>query len=218
MRVCLQANRGDVIGLWLSVPIACWRKAHARELLETEVIPPPATCYGALLSLVGEMDRERHRGCRVTGGVIGTPKRSLVVRTLWRTKDLKTPQGEGENAKPDLQQLLTGCEVVIWCDSRDEEGEKLEDRVQRVLRDPWSVDRFGGWSLGESTHLINDVRLLPDGAPPPGTRGFIVDADGALTLPVWVDHVGMAGTRYAVGDLQVLDSAPRFDQLPAIHA
>lgn len=205
-----------MIGIALAVPIACWRKAHARELLETELVPPPATCFGALLSLVGEVDRERHRGCRVTGGIVGAPEHSIVVRTLWRTKDVNGVQGVGENAKPDFQQLLTGCEVVIWCDSREEEKEGLEDKVQRVLRNPKSLDRFGGWSLGESTHLINDAHLLADGVPPPGTRGFLLDADGTLTLPVWVNHVGMAGTRYAVGSLQPLDAAPRFDQLPRI--
>jgi CRISPR-associated protein Cas5t len=199
-----------LIGVGLTVPIACWRKAHARELLETELVPPPATCFGALLSLVGEVDRERHRGCRVTGGIVGVPEHSVVVRMLWRTKDVNGAQGTGENAKPDFQQLLTGC------DSREEENERLEDRVQRVLRDPKSIDRFGGWSLGESTHLINDAHLLADGVPPPGTRGFLLDAGGALTLPVWVNHVGMAGTRYVVGSLQALDAAPRFDQLPRI--
>lgn len=207
-----------MIAIRLSVPIACWRKAHARELRETEMVPPPATCYGALLSLIGEVDRDRHRGCRVTGGVIGQPETSVVVRKLWKVKDGKVPQGSGENAKPDFQQLLTGSEVVIWCDSSAEGDNGLEERVVRALEEPSQVNRFGGWSLGESTHLINDVHLLRDAVAPPRTRAFLIEPDGVLTLPVWVDHVGMAATRYAVGRLQELHGAPPLDRLPQIPA
>ncbi len=46
-----------MIGVYVSVPVACFRKGFAREYLETEVLPPPATCYGFLLSLVGETER-----------------------------------------------------------------------------------------------------------------------------------------------------------------
>ena len=54
-----------MLGLCVSVPVACFRKGFAREYLETEMLPPPATCYGFLLSLVGETDRTRHIGCRI---------------------------------------------------------------------------------------------------------------------------------------------------------
>lgn len=121
-----------MLALHVTVPVACWRKGHARELLETEQVPPPATCYGSLLSLVGETDRERHRGVRVTAGVIGSPVLSTVVRTVWRVKDRNLSLGTGENAKPDFQQLLTQCELVIWLDSSDEPGTlKLEERAPR---------------------------------------------------------------------------------------
>jgi CRISPR-associated protein Cas5t len=207
-----------MIGLRLTVPMACWRKAHARELLETEVLPPPATCYGALLSLVGETERKRHIGCRVTSGLLNAPAVSTVLRTLWRIKDKKTPQGNGNNARPDFQQLVLEAELMIWCDSRDEtsSGERLEERVTRAMRSPETVERFGGWSLGESTHLINDASLAAGGAPPRRCRAFLQDAGGAVTLPVWVDHVGTDGTQYAVGDLREIDSAPSFGQLPMI--
>jgi CRISPR-associated protein Cas5t len=55
-----------MLGVYVTVPIACFRKGLAREFLESEWIPPPATCYGFLLSLVGESRRSRHIGCRVT--------------------------------------------------------------------------------------------------------------------------------------------------------
>ncbi|ABF89647.1 fruiting body developmental protein S (CRISPR-associated) [Myxococcus xanthus DK 1622] len=207
-----------MIALELSVPVACWRKGRARELVETEVLPPPATCYGALLSLVGEQDRERHRGCRVTAGVLNAPVISTVLRTFWRSKNLKVAKGNDENAAPDQQQLVIDARLVVWCDSREEpdSGESLEDRVVRAMREPGSVTRAGGWSLGESTHLINDARLLPEGRPPAGCRAFLTASTGALTLPVWVDHVGTRGTRYEVGRLEEVLAAPEVQRLPRI--
>ena len=43
-----------MLGLKVTVPVACFRKGFAREFWETEELPPPATCYGFLLSLVGK--------------------------------------------------------------------------------------------------------------------------------------------------------------------
>ncbi|HVY62875.1 MAG TPA: type I-MYXAN CRISPR-associated protein Cas5/Cmx5/DevS [Planctomycetota bacterium] len=207
-----------MIALRLGVPIACWRKGHAREFLESERVPPPATCYGALLSLVGEQDRERHRGCRVTAGLLNRPGRSVVLRTLWRIKDRSAPQGSGENAKPDFQQLVVNADLVVWCDSADEPdpGRGLEARVTRAIREPEAVERFGGWSLGESTHLINDLKLLPDGAPPERCEAFLLDPGGTVTLPVWVDHVGTAGTVHATGRFEPIHRPPGRHLLPQV--
>lgn len=206
-----------MIGLRLEVPVACWRRGAAREFLETEVLPPPSTCYGALLSLAGEEDAERHRGCRITSGIVGLPHKSVVFRSLWQVKDRHVPRGNGANVAPDLQELLTGAVVLIWCDSVGETGsERLEERVRRALADPSSVSRFGGWALGESTHLINHVRILEAALPPVASRVFLNDPAGTLTLPVWVDHVGSRATRYAVGRLEQITRAPRLRELPQI--
>src|ERR1700674_2151913 len=76
-----------MLGVFVSVPIACFRKGMAREFLETEPLPPPATCYGFLLSLVGETERRRHVGARVAPVLVNTPQTSVVLRTVWRCKD-----------------------------------------------------------------------------------------------------------------------------------
>src|SRR5437016_505016 len=114
-----------MLGVYVSVPIACFRKGLAREYLETEALPPPATCYGFLLSLVGETDRRRHVGARVTAGLLAPTEMSVVLRTVWRVKS--KPLGSSGNTRPDYQQLLTGAapdhpfiELVVWLDSRDE--------------------------------------------------------------------------------------------------
>lgn len=225
-----------MIALRLTVPMACWRKGHARELLETEALPPPATCYGALLSLVGETERLRHRGARVTAGLIGTggrspaaaadgasgtrrSTRSTILRTLWRIKSSHEPQGNGDNARPDFQQLVMGADLLIFCDSA-EEGEPdrgLEVRVREAMRSPGSVSRFGGWCLGESTHLINDAWLLDGSTLPSVCDAFLLAESGRMTLPVWVDHVATRGTRYATGRVEAIEESPPVKRVPRIE-
>jgi CRISPR-associated protein Cas5t len=147
-----------MLSLYVSVPVACFRKGLAREYLETEVLPPPATCYGFLLSLVGEADRRRHIGCRVAPMLLNRPQMSVVLRTVWRVK--KAPLGSAGNTRPDYQQLLSPVELALWLDSADEShDERLEARVRRALEQPSSIRRFGGLCLGESTHLVDEVLL-----------------------------------------------------------
>ncbi len=214
-----------MLGLYVSVPVACFRKGLAREYLETEAIPPPATCYGFLLSLVGETDRRRHIGCRVTPVLLGSPPTSVVLRTVWRVK--KTPLGSPGNTRPDYQQLLTEIKLIIWLDSQDEKSHDLptlESRVATALEQPSLISRFGGLSLGESTHLVDEVTPLtrvleqePQRLDQPA-HAFLLQERGRCTLPVWVDHVGSAKTRFATGDLMDWQphEPPTNDRLPQI--
>ena len=200
-----------MIGVYITVPVACFRKGLAREYLETEPLPPPSTCYGFLLSLVGETNRYRHIGCRIAPVLIGRPERSIILRTVWRTKSLtqgkgadKRPQhmGDGNNRTPAQQELLTGVQLVLWLDSSEEQesASYLEQRVEVALTRPELLERFGGLSLGESTHLVDEVKLFSESAEETGLI-FVCADRGRLTLPVWVDHVGSQGTRYVTGDL-----------------
>src|SRR5947199_6768412 len=106
-----------MLGLYVTVPIACFRKGLAREYLETEPLPPPATCYGFLLSLVGEADRRAHVGARVAPVLLNAPPTSVVLRTVWRVKDRNFQPGSGTNARPDFQQLLTDVRLLVWLES-----------------------------------------------------------------------------------------------------
>jgi CRISPR-associated protein Cas5t len=197
-----------MLGLHVTVPIACFRKGLAREYLETELLPPPSTCYGFLLSLVGETDRGRHAGVRVCPVLLNQPQLSVVLRTVWRVK--KTPLGSSGNTRPDYQQLLSPVDLLLWLDSSAEMAQPpvapLEQRVQQALAQPASVSRFGGLSLGESAHLVDEVRRFEPNHHrfadlPPDGSAFLLAERGRITLPVWVDHVGSAGTRYVTGDL-----------------
>lgn len=215
-----------MLGLYVSVPVACFRKGLAREYLETEPLPPPSTCYGFLLSLVGETDRRRHVGCRVAPALLNKPERSVVLRTVWRVKH--TPLGSSGNTRPDFQQLLAPVELAVWLDSSGEAGSgpTLKQRVEIALdkdrRD--EVRRFGGLSLGESTHLVDEVLTLEryrarQEPTHDAGRAFLLAERGRLTLPVWVDHVGSAGTRHVTGDFKdvPLVSGPVVAEMPRIQ-
>jgi CRISPR-associated protein Cas5t len=207
-----------MLGVRVKLPIACFRKGLAREYLETEPVPPPATCYGFLLSLVGETRRAQHIGCRVCPVLMNTPQTSVVLRTVWRVK--KTPLGSAGNTRPDYQQLLSPVDVVVWLDSSGEStAETLEKRVWGAVvdRNYSGIERFGGLSLGESTHLVDEVSQFQSDGSKTG-RAFLLNARGRLTLPVWVDHVGSAGTNYVTGELTAGPLiAPPAAEMPVIE-
>ena len=208
-----------MLGMKASVPITCFRSGLAREYLETEPLPPPSTCYGFFLSLVGEIDRLRHIGCRLTPVILGSPNRSTVLRTVWRIKMKRLQMGDGNNRTPAQQELLTNVRLLLWLDSTDERGEKpfLEQRVESALTHPETIQRFGGLSLGESTHLVDEVNLFPGSEEEAGAIFLCADR-GRLTLPVWVDHVGSEGTRYVTGDLLTEPlTPPNRTRLPLIE-
>jgi CRISPR-associated protein Cas5t len=125
------------------------------------------------------------------------------------------------NARPDYQELLTGVHLAIWLDSSGEVGglPRLEERVALALDRPDQIDRFGGLSLGESTHMVDEVERLGVGRAS-DARAFLVDPAnrGRLSLPVWVDHVGSAGTRHVSGNLERLAAeAPPVERMPKIE-
>jgi CRISPR-associated protein Cas5t len=142
-----------------------------------------------------------------------------VLRTLWRVKDKKTPAGNGANASPDFQELVLQAEVLILCSSADEPdptADTLEARVKAALAAPFSVARHGGWSLGESSHLINDVSVVADDDWGDKATLFVVRQRGSKSLPVWVDHVGSKGTSYVVGEWEQFEAPPAVEFLPQI--
>jgi CRISPR-associated Cas5-like protein len=51
--------------LYLDCPCTSFPRSFARDYKETYQYPPPSTVYGLLLSLVGEVDMEAHRGVKL---------------------------------------------------------------------------------------------------------------------------------------------------------
>ncbi len=202
----------NVIGLSVEAPVASFRMPYAREFAESYEIPPPATVYGMLLSLVGEENRYLHVGVRIAiARPAGSePDRSVVLRTFRRIK--KKPVSDPTNARPDFQEVLTGIRVAVWVDSSAEINNRqtLVERLKVAFSAPETVQRFGGLSLGESRDLVDAVSLLPDETAS-GEHPFRLGAScqwlekddlGSLAMPLWVDHVGSAKTLWASYDFK----------------
>jgi CRISPR-associated protein Cas5t len=185
-----------VIAVHVDVPYGSFRKSFARSFAETYPLPPPATIYGMLLSLVGEYFRARHEGVRLAFAFRKLPKIATTLRKLSRYKyGVPSKQTELGNA-PDFVESLCDIEFLCWIDSSDEltQKETLEQRVVSALNNPEEVQRRGVLCLGLSDDAVNSVSLC-DRFEGPWHRLLPCD-NGAMELPVWVDHVGAADTRW----------------------
>lgn len=182
---------------YLAAPIASFRSPWAREYFETLIAPPPATVYGVLLSAVGEPDRLVHQGAELAIGMLTQPTRVRVFRTLWRVKDPQAPLGHKQNKRPDFQELLVDVRLVIHVRTgADPHRPPLVERLRSALAAPASVERWGALALGESTHLVDELHPLRTAEAHLPARWLLQDDRGPLALPVWVDHVGSAGTTF----------------------
>lgn len=184
------------VSLYVSVPVCGFRKGLAREYFESEVVPPPSTVYGFLLSVVGEEDRYAYQGTRLAYALLRMPQKSVLLRTVWRLKEKNEPPGRGNNRRPDFQEVLTDVELLIYVAA----GE-LAQRLRRAAADPAAVQRYGGLSLGESRDLINDLIWFPRLGAAEG-YWLVPNEQGDLPLPIWVDHVGSSRTVYRQFRLQ----------------
>lgn len=181
-----------MIALEIEVPIACFRQSRAREYIETYPVPPPSTVYGMLLSLVGETDRHRHCGTRLAIALLEQPEQSIVLRTVHRFK--KKNIADPSNIRPDYQEVLTNIQFIVWIDAgSDKARPTLAERVGSAMANPASINRFGGLSLGESRDLVNSVDLVSEEQHKP-LYWLLRDQTGSLTLPYWVNHLGLQGT------------------------
>lgn len=199
----------ESVGLYVSVPIACFRVPRAREYFETFPCPPPSTVYGMLLSMVGEVNRREHEGAEIALALLSEPSYSVVLRTLWRVKKKAHGPGLGENRRPDFQELLSDTRLAIWIrkGATEKAAQPLASRVELAIQQPSTVSRFGGLSLGESTHLVNDVSIL--GAEAIRGRLLMALDEGDLSLPIWPDHVGSITRwgQYRLSDEAVISNA-----------
>lgn len=209
--------------LYVEVPYASFRKSYARSFAETYPLPPPATVYGMLLSLVGERFRRRHAGVRLAFAYkcrkqnerceeVCLPRVATTLRKLSRFKYGVSGKG---GSKPDFIETLCGIEFLCWVDSANEDGgrtveadagserasaQTLEERIVAALASPASVERYGVLSLGLSDDAVNDVRLCP--AVKGHWHRLFPRNTGTMELPVWVDHVGAAKTRWRRYELE----------------
>jgi CRISPR-associated protein Cas5t len=157
-----------------------------------------------LLSMVGEINRRAHEGAEIAIALLSEPRYSVVLRTLWRVKDKNAGPGLGTNRRPDFQELLTDVQLAVWIRKGEHEygDTPLAQRIETALGNPVMVSRFGGLSLGESTHLVDSVSRLR--SQDLRARLLVATEDGDLSLPIWPDHVG-SHTRW--GQYRLSDEA-----------
>lgn len=197
----------ETIALYVSVPVASFRVPRAREYFETFPIPPPATVYGMLLSMIGEMNRRIYEGTEIAVALLSEPEYSVVLRTLWRVKNKNSGLGLGENRRPDFQELLTDIKLAVWIRSAENAENSLVKQIREALKNPFSVSRFGGLALGESTHLVDEVRTL-NNQKNHFCQILLNDEDGDLSLPIWADHVGSNTTwgQFSLSEIDLNES------------
>jgi len=200
----------DTISLYVSVPVACFRVPRAREYFETFPCPPPSTVYGMLLSMVGEINRRIHEGAEIAIALLSEPDYSIVLRTMWRVKKRQYGLGLEENRRPDFQELLTDVRLVVWVRKGEQErgDAPLIERIKVALNQPATVVRFGGLSLGESTHLVDEVSLFNQ--QDRCGRLLVAEDGGDLSLPIWPDHVGSVTRwgQYRLRDVDLTETLP----------
>ena len=190
------------IFLEIFVPYASFKHSYSREYFASYSYPPPSTIYGSLLSLVGETDRELHRGVKLAISLISKPKISTVMRT---TRRLKNPDiNHPGNSKPDFQQVLSDIRSVVGIDSTEDEA-NLENRIRLALQNPERIDRFGGLSLGESRDLIDNIKIISELSPL--WQWLVRDPQGKLQLPLSVDYFGSKETK--MGQFSLADFSDR---------
>ena len=191
--------------LYLECPCTSFPRSFARDYKETYRYLPPATVYGFLLSLFGEVDMTAHLGVKLALGSIGNdPPISRIVRKQRHHKFSREHLGiypTSKFSKPNHQELLTDLKVVVRIDSSEEVATiKLVERVAIALSAPEQITRFGGLSLGESWAMVNGVRPYreTDGA----IRWLVKDNRGLIGLPIWIDRKTGQGRfqRFSWGD------------------
>lgn len=179
----------EPISLFIEVPICAFRPNWSREYQDTYGFPPPATVFGMLLSLVGIdwPDKRRFAGVRLALALQGEPERARVFRKFRRVPQANKKADPLTSRRPDYQDLLLWVRLWVWLDDGEAES-SLCDRVKQAL-DPMqrgSLYRWGGLSLGESSHLVDSVSISTPGGEP--AEHLVPDPCGPLSLPVWVQH------------------------------
>ena len=175
------------------VPMASFRPMWSREYQETYPAPPPSTIYGMLLSLIGveREEKARHANVKLAVALQDQPDSGRVFRKFRRVAQSRQDADPLTDRRPDYQELVLWLKFWLWIDDSRAEApltEKISEALDEKRRR--NVIRHGALSLGESSHMVNEVKLAVGDAAPTDKEGrFLVrDRTGFLTMPVWTDH------------------------------
>lgn len=206
----------DTLCLYVEVPICAFRPRWAREYQETYALPPPATVFGMLLSLAGVdwPDKEQYAGVELALAIAREPEKCRIFRKFRRVPQSKRGADPLTERRPDYQDLLLDLHFWLWL--RDGQARhSLTEPVHAALdaQRRREITRYGGLSLGESSHLVNEISLKP---PDRQGRFLCRDSEGYYQLPVWVQHPrcgeGQSSLgRFSLLPLEILAEPPASD-------
>lgn len=207
------------IHVWLST--GSWRPPMRSDYVESYVVPPPSTVYGALLSLVGETDPTRHVGCRVTASHVCHAGTQIVLAHAWRQKTPGNPRGVGDNKTIRFEEIFHDVQIILWVDSSDESTTPtLEQRLIQAENRRFRGRRFGIPCVGNATDTIHAHQIIHN--PPHQVTTFLLpgpvpERRRSVCMPVWVDFSKYGPPNRAITGYYVpLDTAPPVDRMPQI--
>jgi CRISPR-associated protein Cas5t len=142
-----------------------------------------------LLSLVGTdwWEKERFKGVKLALALDGIPEKSMIFRKFRRVGQSNKKADPLTARRPDYQELLLWLKMWVWVNDGISKN-SLVAGVNMALnkKKRAEIKRYGGLSLGESTHLVNEIIL---GEPENRKGSFLLrDKGGFFSFPVWVDH------------------------------
>ena len=189
--------------LFIDVPMASFRPMWSREYQETYPAPPPSTIYGMLLSLIGveREEKAKYANLKIAVALQDQPENGRIFRKFRRVaqtagqKTKKRPNPKPidplTERRPDYQELVLWLKFWLWVDDSEvntpltKELRKVLDKKQRK-----NITRHGALCLGESSHMVNEIKLaVGDDRPTEKEGHFLVrDKTGFLTMPIWTDY------------------------------
>jgi len=186
------------ICLFVDVPLCSFRPNWSREYQDTFPFPPPSTIFGMLLSLTGEDwdKKEDFKGVKLALAIEEGVENSRIFRKFRRVPQSNKEADPLTSRRPDYQELLLWLKLWLWLNDGGSNN-SLVERVQVALNRNTrkTINRYGGLSLGESSHLVNEVKICE---PDNKIGSFLVHTvKGFYSLPVWVHHerCGVGKTR-----------------------
>ena len=179
--------------LFVDVPMASFRPMWSREYQETYPVPPPSTIYGMLLSLIGveREEKAQHANVKIAVALQDQPESGRIFRKFRRVAQARKNADPLTDRRPDYQELVLWLKFWLWVDDSKAEN-PLTEKINAALDEKRrrNIVRHGALCLGESSHMVNEIKLAVGDANPTEKEGrFLVqDESGFLTMPVWTDH------------------------------
>ena len=117
------------------------------------------------------------------------------------------PRTAARDAMCRLKNSVTAVKEDSCCVSGVRGAALVEPRGGLI---EFSIDRYGGLSLGESSYLVDSISMSK--APPAEATFLRREPHGFYSLPVWVDHQDSAKTRTERFSLVSLDVPSALDR------